>query len=378
MKIALFGGTFNPPHNEHILMGKQLLASGYDQVIFAPNGIPPHKACGMSFEHRLDMISLAIQDQPNMQVCDIERNFVGNNYSYLMIPHYQELFGQFDFVIGGDSLIDLHLWKNPEIVIGLVPLVVFNRGNRQAEFDQAKQYWEDRGARIKVIDYLPADISSTQIRFEARLGLVRNVAKLVQEYIESHSLYADPNLLQGASLSAELADKLMTYIQGHRYLHTLSTTYYALHLNQVCHLGLDTHKILLAGMLHDCAKGGANIQDPTIPTDSINTPVWHQFSGYVRAKREFCISDEEVLDAIRYHTTAKPNMSTLSRLICMADMIEETRDYPQVVELRKIAESDFDQGFVSCIQYQYQYLKNKSTPIYPLTQQAVDYYTKRS
>lgn len=377
MKIALFGGTFNPPHNEHILMGKQLLSFGYDQVIFAPNGIPPHKDCEMSFDSRLDMVRLAIKEEKNMQVCDLERNFQGNNYSYLMIPQYQQLFGQFDFVIGGDSLIDLHLWKNPDKVIQLVSLVVFNRGNRQVEFAKARQYWEERGARIQVIDYLPADISSTQIRFESRLGLIRNVPKLVQEYIEQNSLYCDQSLLQGAQLTSQIADKLMTYIKGHRYLHTLSTTYYALYLNKVCNLGLDTHKILLAGMLHDCAKG-ASIEHPSIPTDSIGTPVWHQFAGCVRAEQEFGITDEEILDAIRYHTTAKPNMSKLSKLICMADMIEETRDYPQVETLRNIAESNFEQGFVSCIQYQYEYLKNKNIPIYPLTRLAVDYYTKRS
>ena len=374
MKTALFGGTFNPVHDGHIQMAEYLLSHGYDRVVLAPSNNPAYKQCDNNFDTRCEMLRIAIQGREGMQICDLERDRPKDNYSYITIPLYKERIGEFDFVIGGDSLIDLGKWKNPYQVIGQVKLVVFDRGDRQAEVDEASKFWREQGADIVIERFVPKDISSTIVRLESRLGLVRGVPKGVAEYIEKNGLYVDKSIRISKKLTTSLADKLKELTGERTYKHCLRVAYCALKLNSDLNLGLDTDKILTAGLLHDCAKRIKHVDDPSIPKDSENTPVYHQFAGSVVAREEFDIHDEDVLNAIKYHTTAKPNMTDLDKLIFCADMLEEDRDFEGVDELRKIIWQDLHRGFVACMEHQYAYLVGRGGDIYPLTTKAVEYY----
>lgn len=374
MKTALFGGTFNPVHDGHIQMAEYLLSHGYDRVVLAPSNNPAYKQCDNRFDTRCEMLKIAIRGREDMQICDLERDRPDDNYSYITIPLYKERIGEFDFVIGGDSLIDLGKWKNPYQIISQVKLVVFDRGDRQAEVDEASKFWREKGADVVVERFVPKDISSTIVRLESRLGLVRNVPIEVAEYIEKNKLYVDKSIRMEQKLTAKLADKLKELTGERTYKHCLRVAYCALKLNSDLKLGLDTDKILAAGLLHDCAKRVRHVDDPSIPTDSENTPVYHQFAGSVVARKEFGIKDDEVLEAIKYHTTAKPNMTDLDKLIFCADMLEEDRDFEGVDELRDIISQDLHQGFVACMEHQYAYLVNRGGDIYPTTVLAVEYY----
>lgn len=374
MKTALFGGTFNPVHDGHIQMAEYLLSHGYDRVVLAPSNNPAYKQCDNNFDTRCEMLKIAIQGREGMQICDLERDRPKDNYSYITIPLYKERIGEFDFVIGGDSLIDLGKWKNPFQIINQVKLVVFDRGDRQADVDEASKFWRVQGADIVIERFVPKDISSTIVRLESRLGLTRGVPTEVAEYIEKNGLYVDKSIRIGKKLTTSLADKLKELTGERTYKHCLRVAYCALKLNSDLNLGLDTDKILTAGLLHDCAKRIKRVDDTSIPKDSENTPVYHQFAGSVVAREEFDIHDEEVLNAIKYHTTAKPNMTDLDKLIFCADMLEEDRDFEGVDELRKVILQDLHRGFVACMEHQYAYLVGRGGDIYPLTTKAVEYY----
>ena len=374
MKTALFGGTFNPVHDGHIQMAEYLLSHGYDRVVLAPSNNPAYKQCDNNFDTRCEMLKIAIQGREGMQICDLERDRPKDNYSYITIPLYKERIGEFDFVIGGDSLIDLGKWKKPYQIINQVKLVVFDRGDRQAEVDEACKFWREQGANIVIERFVPKDISSTIVRLESRLGLTRGVPTEVAEYIEKNGLYVDKSIRMSKKLTTSLADKLKELTGERTYKHCLRVAYCALKLNSDLNLGLDTDKILTAGLLHDCAKRIKRVDDPSIPKDSEGTPVYHQFAGSVVAREEFGIHDEEVLNAIKYHTTAKPNMTDLDKLIFCADMLEEDRDFEGVDELRKIIWQDLHRGFVACMEHQYAYLVGRGGDIYPLTTKAVEYY----
>lgn len=374
MKTALFGGTFNPVHDGHIQMAEYLLSHGYDRVVLAPSNNPAYKQCDNNFDTRCEMLKIAIQGREGMQICDLERDRPKDNYSYITIPLYKERIGEFDFVIGGDSLIDLGKWKNPFQIINQVKLVVFDRGDRQADVDEASKFWRVQGADIVIERFVPKDISSTIVRLESRLGLTRGVPTEVAEYIEKNGLYVDKSIRIGKKLTTSLADKLKELTGERTYKHCLRVAYCALKLNSDLNLGLDTDKILTAGLLHDCAKRVRHVDDPSIPKDSEDTPVYHQFAGSVVAREEFDIHDEEVLYAIKYHTTAKPNMTDLDKLIFCADMLEEDRDFEGVDELRKVIWQDLHRGFVACMEHQYAYLVGRGGDIYPLTTKAVEYY----
>ena len=370
MSIGIFGGAFNPPHIEHINMMQKAKESGLDMIVCVPSKNPPHKStCTTSFAQRMDMLNIALLGKKDIIIDNIEDRDDNIHYTYQTLPKLIEKYGDVVFIMGGDSLIDFHTWKNPEEIIKMCPLWVFKRGDRDEEFQAAKKYWEEKGAKIKVLDYEPKDISSSLIRYDIALGYDVPVDEKVKRYIYENALYSDYE---------PIIRKLSRMINEHRFYHSLGVAKYALYLNDKHHLGLDNNKVLLAGLLHDCAKQIE--KDPSYdkgdtPKDSIGTPVEHQFLGAVVAQREFDIKDEEILSAIRCHTTGKPNMTTFEKLIYSADLLDEGRKEDFIIPLRKEMDKGFEHGFLTIVKQQYDYLKKeKGDNIYPLTIECDKYY----
>ena len=102
--------------------------------------------------------------------------------------------------------------------------------------------------------------------------------------------------------------------------------------------------------------------------------VLHQFLGAEKARRDFGIEDEDILSAIRYHTTAKANMSMLEKLIYTADSLSDDRDYEPIPAIREIAIKDFETGFKTILKYTYDKIMERGTGMYPLTEDAYRYY----
>ncbi|MDE7328390.1 MAG: nicotinate (nicotinamide) nucleotide adenylyltransferase [Clostridia bacterium] len=364
MKVV-FGGAFNPVHNEHINMIKHLLTlQDVEKVVLLPSDNPPHKSCPTSFEQRLDMLNLAVEGLDRVEICDMERYCSGKRYTCETLPILKEKYGDVAFVIGGDSLENFEKWKNPQKIIKMCPLLVFTRG-RSVNFEEKLSYWRKQGGDIRVCDYAPKDISSTVVRSLAELGIYNNIDAKVAEYIMEKRIYSDHN---------KLIEKLKSNIPANTFAHCLRTAAYAVELNYLLKLGLDYGKVLLAGVLHDCAKAKCHTPHDTekVPQDSVGTPVEHQFLGAVIAKEEYGIQDKDVLSAIMYHTTGKRDMSTLQKLIFCSDMLELGRDYPEVEYLRGCIEKSLDRGYKECVLAQYEFLLQRGGEIYPLTLEAVD------
>lgn len=370
MKIAVFGGAFNPPHNEHINMCLSLISNGFDRVLLVPSNNPPHKSCDIDFDLRCDMVQLAIENYPNLQLCPIEGITNNVHYSYKTIEQIIKIYGEITFVIGGDSLIDFEKWKNPESIIEQCSLAVFNRAGYNKKFDKALQYWTKKGAKIQIIDYMPTDISSTIIRYNAMCGCFDGVCDSVAEYIKSNNIYNE---------YSSIVDKLKKTISQATFEHSLRTFGTAITINLHHKLGLDNDEVFLAGMFHDCAKN-VNYDNKfslEIPQDCLNTPVEHQFVGSLAVSKIYGINNQNIIQAIKSHTTGVPNMTVLQKLIYCADMLEDSRDFDGVEDLRILIMKDFEKGFVACIECAYEFLKNKNTNIYPLTTQAVSFYKEK-
>lgn len=362
--ILIFGGAFNPVHNEHVNMIKHLLTrKEVEKVVILPSNNPPHKDCPTSFEQRKDMLKLALNGVQNIEICDYEARNQDKHYTCETLPVLKKMYGDIAFVIGGDSLEAFDRWKNPQDIIKICPLYVFSRGQGE-KFAKALEFWRSKGAKITVCDYNPCDISSTLIRYNIMLGNFENIDDNVKDYIISKELYNGYK---------PMLEKLNNVLISKTYSHALRTTSYALMLNYKLGLGLDYDKVFLAAILHDCAKNMSAIEYGmlNIPEDSIGTPVEHQFLGVEVAKQQYGIVDDEILQAIKYHTTGKPNMSALQKLIFCSDMLEPARDFDGVQELRNIISESLDEGYKACALHQYEYLKSKGGDIYPLTTEAV-------
>lgn len=98
---------------------------------------------------------------------------------------------------------------------------------------------------------------------------------------------------------------------------------------------------------------------------SFHHELWHASVGAMIAHDEFGIEDEDVLNAIRYHTTGRATMSMLEKLIYVADMIEPGRSFPGVENLRQLAEVSLDEAMEACIYQSVQFLVNKGVPVFP-------------
>jgi predicted HD superfamily hydrolase involved in NAD metabolism len=136
--------------------------------------------------------------------------------------------------------------------------------------------------------------------------------------------------------------------------------------------------VYLASLLHDVAKylNPKDYPNANIPYD-VPAPVLHAFLGAYVVEHVLGIDDIEVIDAVRYHTSGKPNMSTLAKLIFVADMIEEGRDYLGVEKLRELYyQGDFEKCFIECLKEEVIHLLNKKEYVYKLTLDAYDYYVK--
>lgn len=163
------------------------------------------------------------------------------------------------------------------------------------------------------------------------------------------------------------------HLPERRYIHTLGVTDTAVMLAK--RYGADERKAELAGIFHDYAKYRPKeemqniIRSENMPQDLLmyDSELWHAPVGAYLVKKEVGITDEEILDAIRYHTTGRPGMTTLEKVVFLADYIEPNRSFPGVEEVRKAAENSLDEAIVLCLQNTIRFLLSKNQLIYPQT-----------
>ena len=171
-------------------------------------------------------------------------------------------------------------------------------------------------------------------------------------------------------------NQLKSYQSDDLYFHSRAVAYRAVEIARHHRLNIDLNKAFLAGLLHDNAKQRLSLDGFDVPSDAVGSPVLHQFLGSLKAERDFGIEDIDILSAINYHTTGKADMTTLEKLIYCADMLSEDR--PCIENLLKVIMTDFEIGFRSCLASSYFYVLSKKRGMYPLTQQAFDYYIKNA
>lgn len=354
MKLAIFGGAFDPVHKEHIKVAetaaKQLSP---DLFVIVPSGKPPFdKAMGASFDDRAEMARLAFSGVPNVIISDVEKNTEGKSYSYDTVVKLISEYGADEcyFIIGSDCLKTLENWHNIKELKKMVKFAVVERSGYPIPDD----------CDAVVLDGLGMEVSSSVIKGElAVFGRSDKLPEAVNEYIKRRGLYG------GYSETVEL---LKSKIAPHTYEHCVRTALYALRFQTALRLTFD--EVFTAALLHDNRKGTEGEASCGVPA------VQHQFDGAVSAKEVFGIQNEAVLDAIRTHTTGAPNMTTLQKLIYCADVLEPQRSYEGVDALRKIIDADFEEGFRAVLSHCFAYIKKSHQTVHGLTEECYNYYYK--
>ena len=362
MSIAVFGGSFNPLHIGHIkLIEKVRKEFGFDNIVLLPSNNPPHKIGkgDIPFEIKIEMLNELVGR--DISLCTIEGESNKVHYTADTIVELKKIYGDFTFIMGGDSMLNFHTWKNPDFIARSVPIIVGARGNLDIKKEVDK--YNNSGGKITVVDF-DCDVSSQRIRalYELKMGADGLVTPKTDQIIKKYNLY---------HYYENLVEEVKKRLNPDRFRHTCSVVLTALKLNEQA--GLPFEKVFLSSLLHDVAKNEKTARYP-VPEGTENTEVMHAFLGAEIAEREFKINDKEILDAIRFHTTARENMTVLDKLVYLADMIEENRKFEGVENLRKISFSDYDKGFKKAIERSYEYLLGKGKDIYYLTKSAYDRY----
>ncbi|MGD6991511.1 bis(5'-nucleosyl)-tetraphosphatase (symmetrical) YqeK [Sutcliffiella horikoshii] len=158
-----------------------------------------------------------------------------------------------------------------------------------------------------------------------------------------------------------------------RYVHTIGVMEAAIELAE--RYGVDKDKAELAAIFHDYAKFRDKeemrriIIDQKMPQDLLqfHDELWHAPVGAYLVEKEAGVSDDEVLEAIRCHTSGKINMSTLDKVLYVADYIEPGRDFPGVEQVRESAKSSLDIAVIQAMKNTITYLLTRNQPVYPDT-----------
>jgi nicotinate-nucleotide adenylyltransferase len=184
---------------------------GLDKVLFMPCAEPPHnKHLGADVEHRLQMLRLAVADNPRFEVCDIEARLGGKSYTDLTLEEIQKAHpgARIYFLIGADAFFYLHTWHNPMKLFEMVDFVVMARPkspkSELLEYMQEKldpRFQQDENGWVRLPNHghgarrVPTtllSISSTGIKFRAAngLSLAYLVHPAVEDYIKRMNLYS--------------------------------------------------------------------------------------------------------------------------------------------------------------------------------------------
>ena len=198
-RIGIMGGTFDPVHNGHLLLGKQAYEEyGLDEIWYMPSHIPPHKKDRKitESEDRIAMLHLALQDLPFCVVSEFEMKREGNTYTAHTLELLQQEYPdfQFYFIIGADSLFQIESWYHPEKVMALTTLMVSGREYEKAQctFDEQIAYLTEKyQAKILPLHNEEVDIASADIRkcIAENKDITKVVPERVARYIEEHGLY---------------------------------------------------------------------------------------------------------------------------------------------------------------------------------------------
>ncbi len=182
----------------------------------------------------------------------------------------------------------------------------------------------------------------------------------------------------------KLRKKVKHNLDKARYQHTLGVMYTS--ASMAMSHGADLEKAMVAGLLHDCAKCIPNDEKYRLcekyhveisEAARTNPSLLHAPLGACLAKEKYGITDPEILNAIRYHTTGRPDMSLLEKIVFIADYIEPWREeLPDMDDVRYLAFRDIDQALVLMLGGSLEYLNSRNVPIDPMTQETYDYYHK--
>ncbi len=382
MRVLLYGGGFNPPHLGHrtaLETAQKVLHP--DRTLVIPDGMPPHKLLPPltpSAKERLLLCALNFAELPDTEISEISILRDGPSYMLdtLRLLRLDFPGDELILLMGSDMLLTVDQWYRSSELLKLCSLAALCRkpGERKALEDK-KRVLEQEGVRVFLLDHEPVRISSSKLRtlLPKRQGRENFPPAVYEEIIRLRLYDAKPDL-------AFLREQVPLLHKPKRAAHVLGTASTARRMS--LRWGLDPDDAEEAALLHDSTKRWTDAEQlaycdrmgiALTEGERSNPQLLHARTGAVYARERFGCP-EYICDAIRWHTTGKPDMNLFEKVIYLADMIEPNRSYPGTEELRKLADEDLDRCMLRALQRSMEILRERKMQVYKDTLEACRWY----
>lgn len=426
MKIAVFGGSFNPLHNGHAMLADTVIKDlGYDKVLFVPTCIPPHKRVNadVSPEKRLEMLELFCSTNGyghfEVEACEIERGGVSytvDTIEYLNKKYSKVLEGKLAFIMGDEVAAEFDKWKNPEKISKLADLIITHRIKDDSESHPDASVMEniqntpigdykgDFNVRFdeKSFKYpytllkesvLPVSSSDIRKRIIEGRSIKYLLPAEIYRFIMENNLYMQFDKDEKSSACRKMnyeakIEEIRAYTKAHvkksRYEHSERVA-------QMCsllcgHYGLNIEEGYLAGIAHDMCKD-MDDEEVTKVASKDGLPIYdieknkpsllHGRAAAILMKEKFGITDKNILEAVAFHTSGKVDMCDLTKCLFLADKIEPGRPQSTEEYRNRYLTLSLDEMTACIIMENYDYVLNKKGYVlYPETERLVEYYKK--
>lgn len=355
-RIGIYGGTYNPPHIGHMRAAAHgIRVLELDRLLLIPAAISPHKELPEDSANplqRLEMLRLSARGLEKAQVSAIELSREGPSYSVDTVMQLRRQYpdAQLVLMMGTDMFLSFLNWYQAQTILEQVSLAVFYRGEKQERpaVEAQKARLEAMGAEVTLVENPVTAISSTDLRRMLALRCADPfLCPGVGDYIRANGLYHTAENFHSLPME-RLEQVVISLLKPSRVAHVLGCRDTAAALAR--RWGANETDAARAGLLHDITKALDGPLQLTLCDEygillskfsQENPKTLHALTGSVVAEQIFG-ENEAVVQAIRYHTTGRPNMSLLEKILYIADYMEPNRDFPGVEVLREAAFRSLD------------------------------------
>ena len=382
MRILIYGGGFNPPHLGHrAALSTAQKALQPDWTLIIPDGMPPHKLLPEltpDADTRLRLCALNFAGFPDTEISEIAIRRQGPCYMVDTLRLLRRDYPKDELILllGSDMLLTVDQWYQAGELLRQCSLAALCRKSGEGSALRKKtSELERRGVRVTLLEHEPFAVSSSKIRslLPKRKGRDCLLSDVYAEIIRLRLYDAKPEL-------SWLREQVPLLHKPKRVAHVLGCADTARKL--ALRWGLDPDAAEEAGLLHDSTKRWTDEEQlaycdrmgiALTEGERANPQLLHARTGAVFASERFGCP-EEICDAIRWHTTGKPDMDLFEKVIYLADMIEPNRSYAGTEELRKLAEEDLDRCMCRALQRSMDILHERNMQVYKDTLEACRWY----
>jgi len=357
MRIGIFGGAFNPPHIGHVNAAKTAFAQySLDKLIIIPTGTPPHKELPTNSPAPQLRLQMTINAFMNIKDDICNSSHSNNSCSCIEISDYEIFSNEKNFTI--DTISQLRKSYPDAELFMLVGTDMYN----------TLSSWKDSDLLLDEVTPIELSRDVTPISSSELRDLLPQ--RKGREYVSdaNYALIIKERLYSSKSDWEWLRQQAYAMLDPLRIPHVAACEVEACRLAE--HWGVNTDDAREAAILHDITKkldfceNMCIISEHGITIDKLEKngeKLLHSISGALIAMSDFGVS-KSVSNAIKWHTTGRAGMTMLEKIIYIADYIEETRNFPGVDELRRLAYSDINKAMLMGLEMTVDDLRSRDIP----------------